>query len=164
MVIFTDLHRSVVTFILLSQNMKITSLESEKLRNFGTSTKEFVRISHWDFQISLSQFPSMLLLIHHSRFKMADFGDEDLFAVFDNVETNKKNEKAAEVTDGSAKDSVKRIFLQRGEKRGHEDSIDGVSLDDGADEGDKLKRVKKPDDERYSILKFLCYCNYLYII
>ncbi|CAB4009069.1 superkiller viralicidic activity 2-like 2 [Paramuricea clavata] len=89
----------------------------------------------------------MLLLIHRSRFKMADFGDEDLFAVFDNVETNKKDEKAAEVRDGSAKDSVKRIFLQRGEKRGHEESIDGVSLDDGADEGDKLKRVKKPDDE-----------------
>jgi hypothetical protein len=79
---------------------------------------------------------------------MADFGGEDLFAVFDNIETKKKDEKAPEVTESSVKDSVKRIFLQRGEKRGHEDSIDGGSLDGGADDGDKLKRVKKPDDER----------------
>ena len=80
---------------------------------------------------------------------MADFGGEDLFAVFDHIETKKNDEKASEVTESRVKDSVKRLFLQRGEKRGHEDITDGRPLDVGVhDDGEKLKRVKKPDDER----------------
>jgi hypothetical protein len=81
---------------------------------------------------------------------MADFGGEYLFAVFDHIETKKKDEKAPEVTESRVKDSLKRLFQQRGEKRGHDDTTDGASLDAGVaiDDGEKLKRAKKPDDER----------------
>ena len=81
---------------------------------------------------------------------MADFGGDDLFSVFDNIATKKK-EKEAEVLEGSVKDSLQRILSHRGEKRAHEESVDGaqISLDNRNDaESEKLKRVKKPDDER----------------
>ena len=81
---------------------------------------------------------------------MADFGGDDLFSVFDNIATKKKG-KEAEVLEGSVKDSLQRILSQRGEKRTHEEGVDGaqISLGNRNDaEGEKSKRVKKPDDER----------------
>ena len=77
---------------------------------------------------------------------MADFGEEELFTVFDSIEQTKEKASVSGVTDGS----VKRIFLQRGEKRGHEESVDVIDSvqQDGAGGDEKLKRVKKADDER----------------
>ena len=78
---------------------------------------------------------------------MADFGGDDLFAVFEHVES-KKDEKASDVSEGSVKDSVKRIFQQRGEKRGLDDSGDGILRGEIDCGDDKLKKIKKTDDER----------------
>ena len=78
---------------------------------------------------------------------MADFGGEDLFSVFDNIE-KKKDEKTSEVIKSSDKDSIKRILLQRGEKREHDDNTDGIQDSFEAGDGEKLKRAKKTDDGR----------------
>lgn len=89
-------------------------------------------------------------LFNYTCFKMADTGEEDLFAVFDDIETKKTPKKISEVAEDSIKDSVKRIFLQRGEKRLHEeDNVDAKLPDDGGQaDGEKVKRAKKPVNER----------------
>ena len=117
------------------------------IRKFVGADKEFVIAVPFH---NVHVYPSL----SHYFSKMADFGGEDLFAVFDNIETKKKG-KEAEVPEGNVKGSLQRIWLHRGEKRVHEDTTDGaqISLDHGYDhggggDGEKLKRIKKPDDER----------------
>ena len=133
-------------FLLLYTIITIAS-QMKLIRKFAGADKEFViAVPPHDVHV----YPSL----SHYFSKMADFGGEDLFAVFDNIETKKKG-KEAEVPEGNVKGSLQRILLQRGEKRVHEDTTDGaqISLDhgydrDGGDDGEKLKRIKKPDDER----------------
>lgn len=77
---------------------------------------------------------------------MADF-EEDLFSVFNDVDKSKKDGKTVEVTDYDDKDSLKRIFSQRGEKRQHGECVDGNLLSTTQND-ENLKKVKRQDDER----------------
>ncbi|XP_046844163.1 exosome RNA helicase MTR4-like [Xenia sp. Carnegie-2017] len=76
---------------------------------------------------------------------MADF-EEDLFSVFNDVDRSKKDGKTVEVTDYDDKDSLKRIFSQRGEKRLHGECVDGNLLSTTQND-ENLKKVKRQDDE-----------------
>ena len=85
---------------------------------------------------------------------MADaFGEGDIFAIFDNIDGKKEENRKSEVSESTPKDSGKLLIFQRGEKRGHVDDGDveePKEVEDGdAQLAQNMKKAKKVDDERY---------------
>lgn len=83
-------------------------------------------------------------------FNMADeFGEHDIFAVFDNIDGKKESKDVFEAKESVLRDSGKRLSFQRGEKREFQESTDVEKANEVVDDDtQRFKKAKKLDDER----------------